>query len=121
VKKEPRVDVEKVWGSEIWMVNNESYCAKYLVVDRGATCSYHCHPVKMETFFAVEGYVRLKIEGKEYVLAPFTSAKTILPGQFHKFHGLTECVILEVSTHHEDSDVVRLSESKPGQEGAATP
>ncbi len=119
--KEPRVDVDKVWGSEIWFVNSDKYCGKLLVVDRDATCSYHCHIKKEETFFAIEGYVKLTVEGKDYILAPFTKAKTIKPGEYHQFHGITEAVILEVSTHHEDSDVKRSSESQPGQESSGTP
>lgn len=121
MKKEPRKDVEKVWGEEIWFVNSDKYCGKLLVLDRGATSSYHCHKKKEETFYAIEGYALLTIEGKEYMLAPFAKAKTIKPGEYHKFYGITEAVILEVSTHHDDKDVVRLSESQPGQKSKTPP
>ncbi len=41
--------------------------------------------------------------------------KTIMPGTFHKLIGAEDpCVILEVSDHHDDSDVERLSCSKAG-------
>jgi len=113
VKKENFVCVEKKWGEEIWLVNH-NYCGKLLIVDENATSSYHYHPEKMETFYAIEGYATLTIEGKEYMLAPFTRPKTIEPMEKHSFHGITQAVLLEVSTHHDDEDVVRLTESKGG-------
>lgn len=116
MKKETPVEVEKVWGEEIWLVNNELYCGKLLLVNRNAHSSYHCHHRKRETFMALEGCVLLIIEGKEHILAPFTRPKTIEPGEKHKFVGQTAAVLLEVSTHHEDSDVERFSESRPGTE-----
>lgn len=116
VIKEKLIEVEKTWGEEIWLVNCEQYCGKLLILDRDATSSYHYHKLKKETFYAIEGYVLLTVEGKEHFLAPFTRAKTIEPGKLHKFYGITEAVILEISTHHSEEDVVRLSASKPKQQ-----
>ncbi len=114
MKKEDLITVEKVWGEEIWLVNNIHYCGKLLVVDRNAESSYHYHVIKTETFYAIEGYCTLTIEGKEYSLSPFTRPKTIYPGEKHSFKSVTEAVILEISTQHDDVDVVRLIESKKG-------
>jgi len=115
VHKEKIIEVDKVWGEEIWLVNLPEYCGKLLLLDTGAESSYHMHPVKKETFMAIEGYATLIVEGKEYMLAPFTRAKTIMPGERHKFIGITNAVILEISTHHSDDDVVRFSESTEGR------
>tara|TARA_Y100000310_G_C20703453_1_gene832253 strand:- start:8934 stop:9344 length:411 start_codon:yes stop_codon:yes gene_type:complete len=104
-------EVKKVWGQEIGLVN-DGYCGKLLVLDEDAESSYHYHPKKKETFYCIEGYATLTIEGKDYKMAPFLRAKTIFPNERHKFRGDTSAVILEISTHHDDSDVVRLSESK---------
>jgi len=104
--------VEKVWGEEVWLVNCDKYCSKLLVLNEGAECSYHYHPEKQETFYAIEGYVLLTVEGKDYKLAPFLRPKTIYPNEKHKFKGITNAVILETSTHHDEEDVVRLTESK---------
>ena len=112
MKKEELITVEKKWGEEIWLVNNDLYCAKLLCLEENWECSYHCHPKKQETFMCIEGYVTLNIEGKDYALYPFTRAKTIFPGEKHKFRGMTSAVILEVSSHHEDDDVIRFSESR---------
>ena len=101
---------EKVWGTEIWIVNNDKYCCKYLHLNKGAVSSYHRHLQKTETFLCIEGKVRLTIEGKEYNL---TEPITIEPHQYHKFEGVEKAVLLEMSTHHDDNDVERLEESKP--------
>lgn len=114
MKKEIPITVEKRWGEEIVLVNNDLYCGKLLVLDKNAVSSYHYHKIKKETFMAIEGYATLTIEGKEYMLSPFTKAKTIYPMEKHKFEGISPCVILEVSTTHDEEDVVRLSESKEG-------
>ncbi len=112
--KEKIKTVEKVWGEEIWLVNNESYCGKLLVFDEGATSSYHYHPKKKETFYCLEGYGDLKINGKTELLAPFTRPKTIEPSDRHSVYARTPLVLIEISTTHDDNDVIRLSESKRG-------
>ena len=104
--------IEKAWGEEIILVNCLEYSSKLLILDRDAVSSYHYHPQKKETFYCIEGYALLTIEGKEYKLAPFLRPKTIFPNEKHKFRGISEAVLLEVSTHHEDTDVFRLTESK---------
>jgi len=45
--------VEKVWGSEDWIVNRE-YCGKVLNLNKGFRCSMHYHKNKDETFYVVK-------------------------------------------------------------------
>lgn len=116
MRKEPLQFIDKVWGEEIWLVNCAEYCGKLLVLDKNAESSYHYHPKKQETFYCIEGYVVLTIAGKEHILAPFTRPKTITPGEPHSFKGITEAVILEISSFHDDTDVVRLTSSKAGKD-----
>ena len=103
--------VKKVWGEEIYLVN-DGYCGKLLVVDGGTESSYHYHPKKKETFYALEGYGRLTVEGKEHNLAPFLNPKTIQPGEKHSFKTDMGMVLLEISSFHDDNDVVRITESR---------
>ena len=42
--------VKKEWGSEVWMVNNELYCGKKLMLIKGKRVSLHKHKNKDETF-----------------------------------------------------------------------
>lgn len=128
MRKEEIKIVKKVWGKEIWLVNNELYCAKLLSIDPGAKTSVHCHHKKQETFYGLEGAVALIIEGKTYDLNPNARPKTILPGEFHQFVSMAEradgdeawAIILEVSTHHDDSDVERRTESVAGEKDDPT-
>ena len=113
--KETLKEVKKVWGKEIWIVNCEKYCGKLLYLDKGAVSSMHYHKEKQETFYALSGQTGLHIEGKDYMLNPYSRPKTIYPKQEHQFIGLSEdTVILEISTHHSEDDVVRLTQSQKG-------
>lgn len=110
--KSSLTEVPKKWGKEVWVVNCEQYCGKLLHVNKDAVSSLHYHPKKQETFYCLEGQVALTIDGKDYMLNPFSRPKTIYPGVTHQFRGICQAIILEVSTHHDDEDVIRLSESK---------
>lgn len=107
-------EVKKVWGKELCVVNCNAYCGKLLYLDEGAESSYHYHKEKQETFFCLKGQIALAIEGKDYMLNPFSRPKTIKPGKPHSFKGITDAIIIEFSTTHDDNDVYRLTESKPG-------
>ena len=92
-------------------MNCEEYCGKLLYLKKDAESSVHYHPIKKETFYCIQGQVGLTVEDKGYMLNPFSQPKTIMPGEKHQFLGITDAVIMEVSTHHDDRDVVRITES----------
>lgn len=96
--------VPKSWGEEHIIVNDE-YCGKLLMLREGKQCSYHYHKVKKETFYPLWGKVLLTVEGEEFELK---EAYTLEPYAKHRFMGLTNATILEISTHHDDADTVRL-------------
>ena len=111
--------VAKKWGEEIWIVNNEKYCGKYLIINKGACSSLHYHPKKMESFMCIQGLVLLYVqqgeELKSYRMEKNDCVITLMPGTPHAFQGLTEgATLLEISTTHNDEDVVRLTESTGG-------
>lgn len=113
--KEDLKEVKKAWGTELWIVNCPQYCGKLLYLDEGAESSIHYHNQKQETFFCLQGQAGLTIEGRGYMLGPFSRPKTIKPGQRHSFTGLVNSIIIEFSSHHDDKDVIRLTESKAGK------
>jgi mannose-6-phosphate isomerase-like protein (cupin superfamily) len=109
------VIVKKAWGVENILVNEPEYCAKNLRIYPGKKCSLHYHEQKKETFIVESGLVRLEqrdVRGMpiDELLKPHEQ-RTILPGTPHRFSSEYGAVILEVSTHHEDSDVTRLEPS----------
>jgi len=104
--------VQKLWGFEEWLVNGEDYCLKRLHLTAGFQCSYHHHEIKDETFVVESGQVYIMIEGEEKVLLEGHTQR-ILPGQRYCFASLIRGTrMLEVSTHHDDTDSHRESQSR---------
>ena len=56
-------EVQKVWGSEEWIVNR-AYCGKKLILNKGFRCSMHYHKNKDETFYILKGKVLMEIDNK---------------------------------------------------------
>ena len=106
------ITVRKVWGKEVWLVNEPEYCAKYLHIDKDAQSSLHYHTIKKETFICLSGVLKLELGNEVNFMKPDSPPLTICKGQIHRMKGITDAVILEISTHHEDNDVVRIEESK---------
>lgn len=102
--------VPKVWGDEQWIVNSD-YCGKILRLKQYHQCSMHQHRIKSETFFVLEGSVLLELDGRNYMLIE-GEAIDVLAGQFHRFTGISNSIIIEFSSHHEDNDSYRVHESK---------
>ena len=53
--------VEKSWGYESWLANSEKedYCGKVLFIKKGHHTSMHYHVDKHETFYVLEGVLRV--------------------------------------------------------------
>ena len=102
--------VEKVWGKEEWIVNNDLYCFKKLHLTKGYHCSMHHHKIKDETFIVQEGRVFLNYDETFIVLFPGDTFH-VPPNMEHQFLGLEDSVIYEVSTTHMDEDSYRSSPS----------
>ena len=98
--------VPKVWGEEKWIVNNDKYCGKRLLLFQGMQCSLHHHKIKHETFYIVGGKVRFELDDEVYILTQGDSIEVPV-GTRHRFGGLVLSVIMEFSTHHEESDSYR--------------
>src|SRR5579885_1468124 len=98
--------VPKVWGAE-YHLENLDYCCKLLALNKGYCCSLHYHKLKTETFFILSGHVQLEVAESSYLMIP-GDRQRIYPGVEHRFTGLTDALILEVSTHDEPSDSYRL-------------
>ncbi|MBU1203810.1 MAG: cupin domain-containing protein, partial [Nanoarchaeota archaeon] len=105
--------VEKIWGSEEWLVNTELYCAKFLNLNKGYQCSLHYHKQKDETFCLLQGRIEIG-----FLNSPKAKIKTlstrimeqgeqvrIFPRIPHTFRSLTSTAkLLEISTHHDEKD-----------------
>lgn len=103
--------VPKLWGYEKWLENNNKYCSKILVLNKGYQCSLHYHKNKDETFLILKGKVKTEVGPDILIMTPGNFVR-VLPGVQHRFSGLEDSEILEVSTHHEESDSYRIEESR---------
>src|SRR3989344_6588214 len=102
--------VKKVWGSEEWIVNNEKYCGKILNLNKGYRSSLHFHKKKHETFYILDGKIILELENISKLMKA-GEVHNISPGEKHRFTPLENSKLIEFSTHHEDSDTYRETES----------
>ena len=102
--------VDKVWGHEEWIANNDKYCGKKLVLRKGFSCSMHHHKIKDETFYLESGKVLLEMEydgeKSKRLLTP-GDVQHIKIGMWHRFIGLEDSEIFEFSTFHMDADSYR--------------
>lgn len=105
--------VEKGWGYELWIHNDEKYCGKLLFFKTGKKCSLHYHMLKHETFYVQSGQLLVKLgtlNSSEYttrILTPGMSLE-IAPGVVHQMTAIEDTEMFEFSTYHDDNDSYRL-------------
>ena len=109
-------EVDKDWGYEIWLANNEkeNYCGKILYINEGKSTSMHFHAKKHESFYVLQGTLCIHVvdtettattpyyvkEGERFIMdrvVPHTREAHDGPVKF-----------IEISTFHEDSDSYRV-------------
>ena len=73
---------------------------------KGYQCSIHYHKVKDETFYILSGRVRMIVDGVIKVMYPGDIVH-LSPMAKHRFIGLEDSEIIEISTYHEDDDSYR--------------
>ena len=105
--------VEKDWGYELIIVNNELYCGKILHFNKNSEFSMHFHKIKDETWYVTSGSLVCKIintdNGKIDYFELFKGDSIRLkPLTIHQLIALEESEIFEISTQHFDSDSYRV-------------
>ena len=109
--------VEKEWGYEVWLANNEEedYCGKILHINGGYTSSMHFHADKHETFYILEGDLRvvtIDTETTEKTTHILKTGETFVIDRLtpHQLStaGDTAVRIIEISTFHKDEDSHRV-------------
>lgn len=112
--------VEKDWGSETWMANNEleDYCGKILHIKEGQSSSMHYHLDKHETFYILDGQLMVDLintsDGTQYDPIIMSKGETleIKRGQPHQLIAHEgDVTFFEVSTFHKDEDSYRIWKS----------
>jgi len=120
ITKPKRVD--KKWGYELWVHNDEEYCGKLLVFPEGGMgFSMHYHIKKKETWYVQEGAFTFEwIDTEEPKLHSTTiiagQSVVIERGQPHKLTPQVDgSIIFEVSTEHFDEDSYRIYRGTPAE------
>lgn len=100
----------KAWGFEDEIVNVE-YCGKRMFVNEQHRCSIHKHAVKDEVLMVAGGLLWFETgstpEKMNGVWMRDNERIRIMPGTWHRFTAVRDTIIMEFSTHHEDSDSIR--------------
>jgi quercetin dioxygenase-like cupin family protein len=113
IKSEDRVYVSKGWGYEDWLYNGD-YCGKILFIKKGKKCSWHYHPIKDEVIHCQEGSIEMiygdsdDISVAQKVIMTKGDSFRVQPGLRHQMIALEDATLFETSTHHEDSDSIRV-------------
>ncbi len=108
--------VNKTWGKEVWLVNNEKedYCSKILYIEAGKNTSMHFHALKHETFYVQEGTLRVDLLNTltcEVTTVRVAKGETLEIDRIypHKLIAEEEDVaLIETSTFHRDEDSYRV-------------
>jgi mannose-6-phosphate isomerase len=101
--------IDKPWGREEILENNEKYTVKRLTMNEGCRCSYQYHERKLETVFVLEGELIITYEDGERRYNPGEFV-TIKPFEKHRMSSEKgNAIYLECSTS-ELEDVVRIND-----------
>lgn len=108
-----RTFVEKPWGAEDWLVQNEHYVVKHLYINAGEQISLQYHNEKHETMIILEGMGQLTLNDSQSTIT-VGDIITITPKTIHQIRAYTGLKILEVSTPQTE-DLVRVGVDKYGR------
>lgn len=105
--------VPKGWGNEIWLCNNDEFCGKILQFNKDARFSMHFHVNKREVFWVQHGLIELttiNLDDASRHTVTLKSGDTVEISRLlsHQIRALEDSVVVEFSTHHEDSDSYRV-------------
>jgi mannose-6-phosphate isomerase-like protein (cupin superfamily) len=117
--KQP-LKIEKVWGYELWIHNNEEYCGKLLVFNNtGDKFSMHYHLKKKESWYVQQGsfiFSWLDVEDGKLIsqIIKVGDSVTIERGLPHQLQAIDDLsTIYEVSTQHFNEDSYRIFRNTP--------
>jgi mannose-6-phosphate isomerase-like protein (cupin superfamily) len=112
--------VQKDWGYELIIHNDEKYCGKILFIKKDHCISLQFHKKKTETFYLQSGELLCKFSEQEDFISPEQmkivkmyggQVKEIPVGFIHQVFAVEDSTIIEFSTQHFDDDTYRISKS----------
>lgn len=120
VKVRNLIRVEKNWGYEEWIHNDEEYCGKLLVFTKNRNrFSMHYHIIKKETWYIQQGRFQfnwIDVDNGELKSTTLETGQSVLieRGLPHQLMALEDnSIVFEVSTEHFDEDSYRIYRQSP--------
>jgi mannose-6-phosphate isomerase-like protein (cupin superfamily) len=106
------VVVNKPWGHEYLVYENEHVGLWYLHIDKGQKTSMHCHPKKNTGLVLLKGSAETSFLNNSIRMSSLKKVM-IRRGLFHSTMGLSEqgAHIFEIETPKDKKDLVRLEDS----------
>ncbi|OYT53962.1 MAG: cupin [Candidatus Altiarchaeales archaeon ex4484_2] len=106
--KKPKI-VDKPWGREIWIIDEDEYAGKILEINKGDRTSLHYHEKKKESMYVLEGKMRVTDDGGNQFMLGEGESLTICCNEAHSLEALEDLRIIEVSMPFLD-DVKRVKD-----------
>jgi mannose-6-phosphate isomerase len=100
--------IQKPWGYEIWLAENEKYAGKILHINKGSRFSLQYHKIKHETLYLYSGLCNITINNTTSLMNA-GDCQEIKPGTVHRVEAINESELFEISTPELD-DLVRLED-----------
>jgi len=105
----------KIWGETEELFNSGTVSIHYLKIKKGGFCSEHYHKSKSNTFFVINGNLKLTTwtpSGDQDDTVIWQGESTeIPPGVYHKFKALTDVECLEIyEVKFRDEDIERRTQ-----------
>ena len=105
--------ITKGWGYELHIENNQDYCAKLLVFNKGKKFSMHYHVEKYETWYIQKGkfkFTWMDPDNADRIVNKLNEGDvvTIYQGIAHQLEALEDSIIFETSTHDKINDSYRV-------------
>jgi len=110
--------IEKSWGYEKIIENNDLYCGKILFIKKNHCISLQFHKLKDETFFIFKGELLAKFSTQDSFINPEEipavkmvegDVRRVRIGEIHQLFALEDSLVFEVSSTHHDDDTYRIS------------
>lgn len=105
--------IEKPWGYEELLEQNQYYIVKRLFMKKDCKCSLQYHEFKDETFIVLNGKLRFyygKDKNNLQIIELVPGEHFHVPvNMIHRMEGIEDSLYLECSTNHLD-DVIRVQD-----------
>lgn len=101
--------VNKPWGREIWIAEEEEYTGKILEINKDMQINLHYHTKEKGTLHLFEGILSVELLNGTAVIISSGETITFNPGDAHRLKAIDNVKIFEVSTPQLD-DAFRLKD-----------